>query len=79
MKIRLLTIAFILHLFLWSNIYSQTAKNSKPNIVLIMGDDLTFNDIEPYGSTQVRTPNLTALAKESMCFDNMFTASSIIV
>ncbi len=77
MKIRLLTIAFILPLFLWSNTYSQTAKNSKPNIVLIMGDDLTFNDIEPYGSTQVRTPNLTALAKESMCFDNMFTSSSV--
>ncbi len=67
MKIKFLTIAFILPLFLWSNTYSQTAKNSKPNIVLIMGDDLTFNDIEPYGSTQVKTPNLNALAKESMC------------
>ncbi len=62
MKIKLLAIVVLLQLFLWSNIYSQTDKNSKPNIVLIMGDDLTFNDIEPYGSQQVRTPHLTALA-----------------
>jgi len=40
-----------------------------------MGDDLTYNDIEPYGSKQVKTPNLTALAKQGMCFDNMFTSS----
>lgn len=47
----------------------------KPNIVLIMGDDLTWYDTEPYGSKQVRTPNLSSLAKEGMCFDNMFTSS----
>lgn len=47
----------------------------KPNIVLIMGDDLTWYDTEPYGSKQVRTPNLSSLAKDGMCFDNMFTSS----
>ena len=51
------------------------AQSNKPNIILIMGDDLTYNDIEPYGSKQVKTPNLTALAKQGMCFDNMFTSS----
>jgi uncharacterized sulfatase len=62
---------------MWSNLYSQANNkvSGKPNIVLIMGDDLTYSDLEPYGSTQVKTPNLAALAKESMCVDNMFTSS----
>lgn len=44
----------------------------KPNIVLIMGDDLTMRDIEPYGSKQVHTPNMAKLAAEGVCMDNMF-------
>ena len=77
MKCKLLSVVFILQLFIWSNLYSQANNKvaGKPNIVLIMGDDLTYSDIEPYGSPQVKTPNLAALAKEGMCFDNMFTSS----
>lgn len=65
--------------FAYVSLYAQTGIDNpaRPNIILIMGDDLTYNDIEPYGSKQVRTPHLTALAKESMCFDNMFTSSSV--
>lgn len=44
----------------------------KPNIIFIMADDLTMTDIEPFGSTQVHTPNLKRLASEGMCLDNMF-------
>lgn len=81
MNFRLLFLFFLLQFFLSENIFSQNkkAQPGKPNIVLIMADDLTFNDIEPYGSKQVRTPNLTALAKAGMCFDNMFTSSSVCV
>ncbi|MGI8582207.1 MAG: sulfatase-like hydrolase/transferase, partial [Chitinophagaceae bacterium] len=79
MNFKFLSIFFLLLFLLWGKIFSQKNKtqSGKPNIVLIMGDDLTFNDIEPYGSKQVKTPNLTALAKEGMCFDNMFTSSSV--
>ncbi|MES2807395.1 MAG: sulfatase [Bacteroidota bacterium] len=44
----------------------------KPNIVFIMGDDLSMRDIGPFGSTQVHTPNMDRLAKEGVCLDNMF-------
>lgn len=47
-------------------------KERRPNIVFIMGDDLTMKDIQPYGSTQVHTPNIARLAKEGMCLDNMY-------
>jgi N-sulfoglucosamine sulfohydrolase len=44
----------------------------KPNIVFIMADDLTMTDIAPFGSTQVHTPNMSRLASEGICLDNMF-------
>ncbi|WP_048921137.1 sulfatase family protein [Rufibacter radiotolerans] len=58
----------------------QTSKSSprkQPNILLIMADDLTFRDIEPYGNTQVKTPNLSRLAKEGMTLDNMYSATAM--
>ncbi|MES2826663.1 MAG: sulfatase [Bacteroidota bacterium] len=44
----------------------------QPNILFIMADDLSMEDITPFGSTQVQTPNLAKLAKEGVCLDNMF-------
>ncbi len=49
----------------------------KPNIILIISDDLSFRDIEPYGSKEVRTPNLARLAKEGICMDGMYTATAM--
>jgi N-sulfoglucosamine sulfohydrolase len=49
----------------------------KPNIVLLLADDMTWSDCEPYGSTNVPTPNLQKLADQGMRFDNMFTATAM--
>lgn len=51
---------------------TATQQARKPNIVFIMGDDLTMRDIGPYGSTQVHTPNMDRLAREGVCLDNMY-------
>jgi arylsulfatase A len=40
----------------------------KPNIILIMADDLGYGDIECYGSKTIKTPNIDALAKGGMKF-----------
>lgn len=40
----------------------------KPNIILIMADDLGYGDIGCYGSAKIRTPNLDALARGGMKF-----------
>jgi arylsulfatase len=47
----------------------------RPNIVIILGDDLGFADLGSYGS-EIRTPNLDALAKDGVRFTNFYTHAS---
>ena len=43
--------------------YAETEKEKKPNIVIIMADDLGWNDVGYHGS-EIKTPNLDRLAKD---------------
>ncbi|HSF53705.1 MAG TPA: arylsulfatase [Algoriphagus sp.] len=45
--------------------------DSKPNILLIVADDLGFSDIAPFGGN-IQTPFLTALAQEGLSFSNFY-------
>ena len=47
---------------------------SKPNIVLILIDDMGYGDIGPFGSTKNRTPNLDRMAREGMKFTSFYAA-----
>ncbi len=47
---------------------------SKPNIILILGDDIGYSDIGPYGS-EIHTPNLDRLANEGIRFSNFYNMS----
>tara|TARA_R110001583_G_scaffold1520_1_gene11811 strand:- start:15243 stop:16700 length:1458 start_codon:yes stop_codon:yes gene_type:complete len=56
---------------------AQATAEQRPNIILIIADDLSWDDIGAYGNTGVKTPHLDKLAKGGMRFDNAFlTASS---
>ncbi|MCR0075012.1 arylsulfatase [Acinetobacter baumannii] len=41
----------------------------KPNVLVIVADDLGFSDTEPFGS-EIRTPNINKLAKEGATLTN---------
>ena len=47
----------------------------RPNVVIILGDDLGFADLGSFGS-EIKTPNLDALAKEGVRFSNFYTHAS---
>lgn len=47
------------------------AKNIKPNIILIMSDDMGYSDIAPYGG-EIETPNLTRLADNGIRFTQFY-------
>ncbi len=48
------------------------AKDGRPNIVLIMADDMGYSDIGCYGG-EIQTPNLDRMAREGLRFTNAFT------
>ena len=47
-----------------------------PNLVLIIADDMAWDDSSPYGHESIMTPNLQKLAEEGMRFDNAFLTIS---
>lgn len=47
----------------------------RPNIVVILGDDLGFSDLGSFGS-EMRTPNLDSLARDGVRFSNFYTHAS---
>ena len=51
------------------------AQADRPNIVLILADDLGFSGIASYGS-EIQTPTLSALAENGISFSNYHTAAS---
>lgn len=54
---------------------ANAAYAARPNILLILADDLGFSDITPYGS-EISTPNLSALAEQGLRFSNYHTSAS---
>src|SRR4051794_36881949 len=50
---------------------------SRPNIVLILSDDLGINDLACYGRKEHHTPNLDRLASQGMRFTCAYAAQPI--
>jgi arylsulfatase A-like enzyme len=51
---------------------NHQAPSVKPNIVLILADDMGWGDISLNGNKYVDTPVLTCLAKQSLSFDRFY-------
>lgn len=52
-------------------------RNSWPNIVLIVVDDLGWRDLGCYGSTFYETPNIDRLAADGLRFTNAYAACPV--
>lgn len=60
---------------LCANISSVQARRNQsgealPNVIVIMADDIGYGDLECYGSTSVKTPNVNKLAQNGIRFTN---------
>jgi len=51
----------------------QNKQNSRPNIILLMNDDMGYECLSCNGSTSYKTPVLDELAKNGMRFTNCFS------
>lgn len=58
------------------NAQGYTKDTQKPNIVLIVADDLGYGDLSCYGAERVHTPNVDALAINGLRFRNAHSAAA---
>ena len=48
----------------------------KPNIILLVADDLGYGDLSCYGATRIQTPTVDSLARHGVRFTNMHACAS---
>jgi arylsulfatase A len=54
----------------------KRARDRRPNIVLIVADDLGIGDLGAYGATLIRTPQLDKLAATGLLCESMYAAAA---
>lgn len=52
------------------------ASGKRPNILVILGDDLGWADLASYGAPHIRTPNLDGLARQGVRFTDAYSGSA---
>lgn len=71
-------ISFIVLLLFGCPAFSVKAEDAyRPNIVLIMADDLGYGDISCYGAKHVNTPHIDALAKNGIRFTDYHSNGAV--
>ena len=57
--------------------FADSAKQAKPNFLIIMADDCTYNDLPVYGGQNAATPNIDQLASEGLVFNRAYLGSAM--
>src|SRR3954467_8998141 len=53
------------------------ATNTHPNFIIILADDLGYNDLGCYGSPLIKTPNLDQMAREGVRFTSFYVGAPV--
>lgn len=72
--ISLILIGFLVLQVSQSQLNRTVSKNSKPNIVLILVDDMGYSDIGAFGS-EIMTPNIDGLANQGMIMTHYYSTA----
>ena len=68
------TIGFGMISLMAPKVFSSEFSRGRPNIVLILADDLGFSDLGCYGG-EIETPNLDKLASEGLRFSQFYNCA----
>ena len=55
----------------------SSSSQQRPNIILILADDLGYGDLGSYGQQKIETPHLDQLAKLGVRFTQFYSASTV--
>jgi N-sulfoglucosamine sulfohydrolase len=64
-------------LMVWLCTMSVMAGSNRPNFLIVMADDCTYNDLPLYGGQNARTPNIDALAARGLTFNQAYLCSAM--
>lgn len=56
-----------------ASLCAQTPARRRPNIIVILADDLGYGDLSCYGNTRHKTPHLDRMAAEGVRFSDFYT------
>ena len=56
---------------------AQAPAARRPNIILILADDLGYNEVGVYGQKKIRTPNIDRLAQEGVRLTDHYSGSPV--
>ena len=71
---------FSLVLFLGSSAFTEeegSPSRSRPNFLIIMADDCTYNDLALYGGQNAKTPNIDRLATQGLTFNLAYLSEAM--
>lgn len=75
-----LTLGFSMCLCLFfaeSSFAQQDDTHTRPNIILILADDLGYGDIGIYGSKKINTPSIDLMAEQGIKFTQFYAGSAV--
>ena len=71
-----LHLLLILLLIISSCNSNLSEKSDKPNFIIFIADDISWDDFGCYGNSFVQTPNIDKLSSEGIMFSNMYLTTS---
>ncbi len=74
-KFKLFAIFFLASIL--NNCSLNDSKPNKPNIIVILADDLGYGDIGVFGNNIISTPNIDHMASEGQKWTNFYAGSSV--
>lgn len=58
-------------------VVASASAADRPNVLIIMADDCTHNDLPLYGGQNAKTPNIDALAAQGLTFNKAYLCSAM--
>ena len=72
MKKEVITLLPVVGCAILVNAVQAKQPDKKPNVIIILADDLGFGDISAYGATEIQTPNIDRIANEGVRFCDQY-------
>lgn len=58
------------------SLFGQNNNIARPNVIVILADDMGYGDVSAYGSKTISTPNIDYLANKGVCFTDGHSTSA---